>query len=139
MIFFLARWCHCVYLLFSSNNIVAIHTGRYKCDASFNLGVGFGLISFLVATKIELNKMVELREQIELLLQNVKEDLHKKGTFIKPSKSTTPCNQVLASFSSIQEDTGGILELEAEFEAELQRLWDSENFSGQLQNQSTEV
>lgn len=118
----------------------AAESGRYKCDASFNLGVGFGLISFLVATKIELNKMVELREQIELLLQNVKEDLHKKGTFIKPSKSTTPCNQVLASFSSIQEEcTGGILELETEFEAELQRLWDSENFSGQLQNQSTEI
>ncbi|XP_059659138.1 protein POLAR-like 1 [Cornus florida] len=64
-------------------------SGQYIKEASFNLGAGFGLI-YLIATRTnELSKMMELRTQMEMLLQNVKEELQNLRTDIL-SKTSDP-------------------------------------------------
>ncbi|KAL6216040.1 hypothetical protein ACLB2K_009267 [Fragaria x ananassa] len=45
---------------------------------SFNLGVASGLLCVIAAGKHELNKMVELRSQMEVFLQNAKQELGSK-------------------------------------------------------------
>ncbi|KAK9280055.1 hypothetical protein L1049_013740 [Liquidambar formosana] len=134
-------------------------SGLYRKDNSFNLGVGFGLLFLITASKNELNKMMELRTQMEMLLQNVKEELRRKDTLSKPSESSnniaysttdveesvntnghlsiqnnTPSlilphletmihDQTLKyNMSREEECVGGMDQLEAELEAELERL-----------------
>lgn len=58
-------------------------------EASFNLAVGFALVYLTTTIKNELNKMTELRTQMEMLLQNVKEALQsqKRETHSETSES----------------------------------------------------
>ncbi|XP_057510343.1 protein POLAR LOCALIZATION DURING ASYMMETRIC DIVISION AND REDISTRIBUTION-like [Actinidia eriantha] len=130
-------------------------------EDSFNLAVGFGLFCLLAASKSELNKMVELRTEMEFLLQNVKEEFQNQSREIvlKPSESneihacsttdtqeslcsngrvslqsllskypadsetTELCDQSITCKASRQEKCmEGIDQLEAELEAELERL-----------------
>lgn len=83
-----------------------------KDNGSFNLGVACGLIYLIVASKNELTKMVELRTQMELLLQNAKEGLQSKNAPFdaKPlelnemniASSTTDFHQASSSSSDSQ-------------------------------------
>lgn len=128
-------------------------------DTSFNLGVGCSLLYLFAASKNELTKMVELRTEMEMLLQNVKEELQRKDALRKPFESidtltySTTDVQEGSNFNSrlsLQSQTSYVLpdsetimvhdqplkcktlqqeeyvegmdELEAELEAELERL-----------------
>ncbi|KAA8521700.1 hypothetical protein F0562_012373 [Nyssa sinensis] len=64
-------------------------SGQCVNQASFNLGVGFGLVYLITASKNELSKMMELRTQMEILLQDVKEELQsqRRETLSKTSDS----------------------------------------------------
>ncbi|KAL1337619.1 hypothetical protein HN51_032330 [Arachis hypogaea] len=74
--------------------------GELHDDASFKLGVGCGLLYMIAASKNELGKMVELRKEMEMLLQNVKGVLQSKDALIKPLKQ----NEALAcSITDVQE------------------------------------
>lgn len=54
---------------------------------SFNLGAGFGLFFLAAASKHEFDKMKELRTQMEVILQDVKEELQRKHTISGSSDS----------------------------------------------------
>ncbi|CAJ1973641.1 unnamed protein product [Sphenostylis stenocarpa] len=76
-------------------------TGQlHESDTSFKLGVGCGLLYLLAANKNELDKMVELRKEMEVLLQNVKGELQSKDAPLNPLKQ----NDALAlSITDIQD------------------------------------
>lgn len=126
------------------------------------MALGFGLFYLLAASKNEVTKMIELRKELEMLLQNAKEKLQSQNRAIlsKPSESNvisncstfdvqeslisngsvslqsqfffknqvdseTPeqCNHSLTCKTSRQENCiQGIDQLEAELEAELERM-----------------
>ncbi|XP_027901889.1 protein POLAR LOCALIZATION DURING ASYMMETRIC DIVISION AND REDISTRIBUTION-like isoform X1 [Vigna unguiculata] len=72
----------------------------HESDTSFKIGVGCGLLYLLAASKNELGKMVELRKEMEVLLQNMKGELQSKDVLLKPLKQ----NDALAfSITDIQE------------------------------------
>lgn len=137
---------------------------RKDGSSSFNLGVGCGLLYLIAVSKNEFAKMMELRTQMEMLLQNVKEELQEKDALFKQfeSNDTLACStsdvqlgsnsnsrlslqlpttsHVLPDSETIMahdqplkythQHVEGIDELEAELEAELERLQiclDSEN------------
>ncbi|KAL9680201.1 hypothetical protein QQ045_018079 [Rhodiola kirilowii] len=49
--------------------------GQLKNNTTFTLGAGFGLAFLIASSKSELNKMMELRAQMESVLQNAKDEL----------------------------------------------------------------
>lgn len=55
-----------------------------KEDSSFNLGVGCSLLYLVLASKNELSKMVDLRRQMQLFLQDIKEELRRKNNPFEP-------------------------------------------------------
>ncbi|KAL3650913.1 hypothetical protein CASFOL_007316 [Castilleja foliolosa] len=65
------------------DDVINVPAEISKEASNFNLGVGFGLIYFV---KDELNKMVELRENIEMLLQEIRN--RDKEPLSMPSKSS---------------------------------------------------
>ncbi|PSS17726.1 Protein POLAR LOCALIZATION DURING ASYMMETRIC DIVISION AND REDISTRIBUTION like [Actinidia chinensis var. chinensis] len=136
-------------------------SGQYRKEDLFNLAVGFGLFYFIAATKNELDKTMELRTQMEMLLQNVKEEFANQKREILPMQSesndlaysTTDAPESLCTNGNVslrnrvlfknQPDSEpivlcdqsqtceatrqekcveGIAQLEAELEAELERL-----------------
>ncbi|XP_009769422.1 protein POLAR LOCALIZATION DURING ASYMMETRIC DIVISION AND REDISTRIBUTION [Nicotiana tabacum] len=62
----------------SSSPSTALEGGDKKAD-SLNLGIGFGLIYLFNATKNELNKIVEIRREMEILLHNSKVEFQNQG------------------------------------------------------------
>ncbi|XP_047177322.1 protein POLAR LOCALIZATION DURING ASYMMETRIC DIVISION AND REDISTRIBUTION-like isoform X1 [Vigna umbellata] len=84
-----------------SDDSIANPAGQlHESDTSFKVGVGCGLLYLLAASKNELGKMVELRKEMELLLQNMKGELQRKDALLKPLKQ----NDALAlSITDIQE------------------------------------
>ncbi|KAK7410213.1 hypothetical protein VNO78_00822 [Psophocarpus tetragonolobus] len=69
-------------------------------DTSFKLGVGCGLLYLIAASKNELGKMVELRKEMEILLQNAKGELQSKDALLKPWKES---DALALSITDIQE------------------------------------
>lgn len=70
-------------------------------NTSFKLGVGCGLLYVIATTKNELSKMVELRKEMEIILQNMKGELQSKDVLVKSLKQ---CDDALAfSITDIQE------------------------------------
>lgn len=67
--------------------MLLIYPGQCRKDTSFNLGVGCSLLYLIAASKTELTKMVELRTEMEMLLQNVKDDLQRKDALHKSFES----------------------------------------------------
>lgn len=65
-------------------------------DTSFKLGVGCGLLYVIAATKNELSKMVELRKEMGLILQNMKGEFQSKDTLLNRLKQ---CDDALAEVS----------------------------------------
>ncbi|KAL0312107.1 UNVERIFIED_CONTAM: protein POLAR LOCALIZATION DURING ASYMMETRIC DIVISION AND REDISTRIBUTION [Sesamum radiatum] len=79
----------------SSRRDVSAEIGK---EATFNLGVGFGLMYLAVASRIELNKMVELHNKMELLLRDLQTEFQinqEKKPIEMPSKS-----RISSSFSN---------------------------------------
>ncbi|KAJ6732231.1 hypothetical protein OIU79_003371 [Salix purpurea] len=70
-----------------SRNSASEITVSEQCnrEATVNLGVGCCLLHLIAATKNELDKMLEMRMQMEKLLENVREELRKKDGLSKPS------------------------------------------------------
>ncbi|KAJ4707782.1 Protein POLAR LOCALIZATION DURING ASYMMETRIC DIVISION AND REDISTRIBUTION like [Melia azedarach] len=140
-------------------------SGGCRCgrECSFNMGLGCSLLYLAAASKNELDKMIELRTQMEMLLKNFKEELQLRNTntLVKPSKSNdiivypnpdeperlesnchhsrenlttsyvlpessrtiTICEQSLKCDTPKEEEClEGIDQLQAELEAELERL-----------------
>ncbi|MCD9637938.1 hypothetical protein HAX54_021489 [Datura stramonium] len=125
--------------------------GEKKAD-SLNLGIGFGLIYLFNATKNELNKIVEIRRQMEILLHNSKMEfqnqrIRSRRNLSGASNSTTKisdCVEQFAFSSDVEEDSEitcshdhtayncnsmkgnqsnlEMNQLEAELEVELERL-----------------
>ncbi|XP_050218930.1 protein POLAR LOCALIZATION DURING ASYMMETRIC DIVISION AND REDISTRIBUTION-like [Mercurialis annua] len=133
----------------STNCLNEKETGQSsKNESSFNLGVGCCLLHLIAASKNELDKMIDMRMQMEALLQNTREDLLKKDELCKEaetnglfaySASTDVTDSpgydtsVLAESSRITvgdqslkweapEIEEGMDELEAELEVELERM-----------------
>ncbi|RDX68474.1 Protein POLAR LOCALIZATION DURING ASYMMETRIC DIVISION AND REDISTRIBUTION, partial [Mucuna pruriens] len=72
----------------------------HENDTSFKLGVGCGLLYLIAASKNELGEMVKLRDEMEMLLQNVKGELQSKDALLKPLKQS---DAVALSVTDIQE------------------------------------
>ncbi|XP_062023205.1 protein POLAR LOCALIZATION DURING ASYMMETRIC DIVISION AND REDISTRIBUTION [Rosa rugosa] len=77
-------------------------SGRCGMDSSsFNLGVACGLLCVVAAGKNELNKMVELRTQMELILQNAKQEMGGKNALTNNPKPAAESNEInFTSFST---------------------------------------
>ena len=145
------------------------------------MGVACGLLYVIGASKNEITKMVEVRRQMEMLLQNIRDELHKNNSpfksiepsdnlaysandFSSNSKSqVSPQINFTGSTSYVIPESDTILEfndsseritheqeqrlvemdeLEAELEAELERLqlhWDTEHPLELRQQQSLTV
>ncbi|OMO61576.1 hypothetical protein CCACVL1_23409 [Corchorus capsularis] len=119
---------------------------RCKREANLNVGIGFCLLHLIAESKNELQKMTELRTQMETLLQNVKEELKNKDLpVVKKLESNEGVdeslgfesglisNEVLLFDQSLKSEDDvprddeyleleGMGRLEAELEAELERL-----------------
>ncbi|XP_058785940.1 protein POLAR LOCALIZATION DURING ASYMMETRIC DIVISION AND REDISTRIBUTION-like [Vicia villosa] len=65
-------------------------------DTSFKLGVGCGLLYVIAATKNELSKMVELRKEMGIVLQNMKGEIQSKDVLLNRLKQ---CDDALAEVS----------------------------------------
>ncbi|KAI9106709.1 hypothetical protein K1719_022237 [Acacia pycnantha] len=63
-------------------------SGEYRNDTSFKLGVTWGLLYMIAASKNEFSKMVELRKEMEVLLRRTEEELPRKETIFKPFKTS---------------------------------------------------
>ncbi|CAA3025333.1 Hypothetical predicted protein [Olea europaea subsp. europaea] len=64
-------------------------------EASFNLGIGFGLIYLIAASRNELSQMVELHKQMKMLLQNLQTEFkNQESALLVPSES-----RISSSFS----------------------------------------
>nr|XP_023899741.1 protein POLAR LOCALIZATION DURING ASYMMETRIC DIVISION AND REDISTRIBUTION-like isoform X3 [Quercus suber] len=91
-------------------------------DASFNLGLGCSLLYLIAAGKNELTKMVELRKEVEMLLQNVKVELQRKDALCKPFES----NDTIA-YSDIQEGSNSNSRISLQSQTTSHVLQDSES------------
>ncbi|KAJ1258315.1 hypothetical protein BS78_10G066200 [Paspalum vaginatum] len=77
--------------------------GRKKPEeelVSMNLGLGASLVLLLSKSAVELNKMVELRAQMEALVSEVRQAAQRKETGKHPAASTTASHESNASSSA---------------------------------------
>ncbi|XP_031279621.1 protein POLAR LOCALIZATION DURING ASYMMETRIC DIVISION AND REDISTRIBUTION-like [Pistacia vera] len=65
------------------------HQSGCPTEPSFNMGVGCYLLYLIAASKTEHDKMMELRTQMEMLLQDAKKELEAKDTLADPFKFTS--------------------------------------------------
>ncbi|XP_077216127.1 uncharacterized protein LOC143850763 [Tasmannia lanceolata] len=65
-----------------------LSSGRYLEEASLNFGVGVGLVFLVVNSKNELSKMIELRTEMETLLKDMKNKMHRKDVISESSNTT---------------------------------------------------
>ncbi|XP_030951251.1 protein POLAR LOCALIZATION DURING ASYMMETRIC DIVISION AND REDISTRIBUTION-like [Quercus lobata] len=93
-------------------------------DASFNLGLGCSLLYLIAASKNELTKMVELRKEVEMLLQNVKVELQRKDVLCKPFESN---DTIAYSTTDIQEGSNSNSRISLQSQTTSHVLQDSES------------
>lgn len=91
--------------------IHVIYTGQSRKDVNFNLGVGCSLIYLIAASKNELTKMVELRTQMEVLLQNVREELQTKNASLKPFEPNANLSYSTTNDPNDSDSDGHLFEL----------------------------
>lgn len=101
--------------LWDYTGYVIVYAGEKKAD-SMNLGIGFGLIYLFNATKNELNKIVEIRREMEILLHNSNMEFQNqrrmRSNVCGASNSTTKishydsdCVEQFACSSDIEEES----------------------------------
>ncbi|CAM9001753.1 unnamed protein product [Rhodiola kirilowii] len=86
----------------------SVGSGLQEQMASFRLGAGLGLALVVAASKSELDKMMELRKQMEMIVEDAKEELRCKATVCKSSQS---CENPTCSTITIEESlnsNGGV-------------------------------
>ncbi|KAF3975765.1 hypothetical protein CMV_000991 [Castanea mollissima] len=93
-------------------------------DASFNLGLGCSLLYLIAAAKNELTKMVELRTEMEMLLQNVKVELQSKDALSRPFESN---DTIAYSTTDIQEGSNSNSRISLRSQTTSHVLQDSES------------
>ncbi|KAJ0262918.1 Protein POLAR LOCALIZATION DURING ASYMMETRIC DIVISION AND REDISTRIBUTION [Hirschfeldia incana] len=70
-------------------------------EAPLEMGIGSFLLYLVVASKTELDKMANLRTQMEMLLQNAKEELQKNDAYAKEAKGGNQFSpQVISNLAS---------------------------------------
>ena len=74
-------------------NVIVFKIFAEQCnrEATVNLGVGCCLLYQIAMSKHELDKMMEIRIQMEKLLEDVREELQKKDELSKPSEMNEVC------------------------------------------------
>ncbi|GLT76107.1 hypothetical protein SLA2020_477880 [Shorea laevis] len=92
----------------SSSLGLAIDPSSERCrrDTSLNLGIGGSLLYLMAASKLEMNKMIELRIQMETVLQNVKEELQRKDAFCNIPPPPPETNEMF-KYSAVPESAEG--------------------------------
>ena len=103
---------------------ILIYAGQCREDASFNLGLGCSLLYLIAASKNELTKMVELRKEVEMLLQNVKVELQRKDALCKPFESN---DTIAYSTTDIQEGSNSNSKISLQSQTTSHVLQDSES------------
>ncbi|WOL19380.1 hypothetical protein Cni_G28178 [Canna indica] len=108
---------------------LAINPVKKSDELSLNLGMGVGLVFLLTRSATEINKMVELREQMQILLQDIKDEFtQKKQAPPYSSASHKNPSSALHKNSAMEEDEAEIQSkyvrdrMEAELELELERM-----------------
>ncbi|KAK9101822.1 hypothetical protein Sjap_019076 [Stephania japonica] len=134
-----------------TDQTLALASGR-DMEVPFNVGVAFGLMYLIAAYKSEFNKMTELKAQIEVLAQDVRNGVFtKEGT---ASTSTPPQTNTDLSFPVVhnnqkhsaaemeEEELIGADKMEAELELEFEHLqlnFKSEDYDLKQQNNEMPV
>lgn len=83
------------------------------------MGIGSFLLYLVVASKTELDKMTNLRTQMETLLLNAKEELHKNDAYPKETRGNQFSPQVISDLASsifAGSSTSGLQEENSEHE-----------------------
>ncbi|URD93994.1 hypothetical protein MUK42_18786 [Musa troglodytarum] len=119
----------------SGESNLAINAGKQSDAVSLNLGMGVGLVFLLTRSATEINKMEQLRAQMEILLKDIKDEMHNKGVSshrAEPNNvassasnsSTEPEAETRSKCAPITRNTARVSMhlMEAEMEVELQRL-----------------
>ncbi|KAI8535898.1 hypothetical protein RHMOL_Rhmol10G0210600 [Rhododendron molle] len=95
---------------------IATILGQYRKDDCFNMALGFGLFYLLAASKNEITEMIQLRKELEMLLQNAQEKPQSQNRAIlsKPSQSNVIWT---CSIIDVQESlfSYGIVSLQSQF------------------------
>ncbi|KAF6171395.1 hypothetical protein GIB67_009536 [Kingdonia uniflora] len=93
----------------------------------FCLGITFGVISTVMANKREVEKVSELLKQTENLVQDLQEELEMKDSLTVKELANEDC-EISSKYDKVQNDQKceeklvSMSEIEAELEAELERL-----------------
>ncbi|XP_022730885.1 protein POLAR LOCALIZATION DURING ASYMMETRIC DIVISION AND REDISTRIBUTION-like [Durio zibethinus] len=100
---------------------------RCRRESNFNVGIGCCLVQLVAECKNELQKMTELRIQMESVLQNVKQELRNNDLLVaKKLESNDGVEEGLGFNSNLRSNKDdclvGMDRLEAELEVELERL-----------------
>ncbi|XP_010063930.2 protein POLAR LOCALIZATION DURING ASYMMETRIC DIVISION AND REDISTRIBUTION isoform X2 [Eucalyptus grandis] len=76
-------------------------SGQYRKEDTFNLGVAGSLLDLIAANKNELSKMEDLRKEMELFLQNVKEKVQRKVSSHEPFELTESVASCLTDIKEV--------------------------------------
>ncbi|KAJ6849776.1 protein POLAR LOCALIZATION DURING ASYMMETRIC DIVISION AND REDISTRIBUTION-like [Iris pallida] len=79
---------------------VSAAPGATREELSYNLGMGMGLAFLLAKSAAEVNKMMELRGQMEMLLKEVRTEIRRKDAICSSSGSSSNNNNVSDSVTS---------------------------------------
>ncbi|XP_071721961.1 uncharacterized protein [Rutidosis leptorrhynchoides] len=118
----------------NSADNVSGYDGSQNGAVLFCIGITIGLISSFMANRREVERFKELLKQTENLVQDLQEELEMKNSFtVKELKVDES-----ARYDKKPESSDSISKIEAELEAELERLGLNMN-SSTLDNRSTEL
>ncbi|WOL06436.1 hypothetical protein Cni_G15170 [Canna indica] len=67
---------------------LAVNSGKKNDELPLNLGMGVGLVFLLARSATEINKMVELREEMEHLVKDIKDKFQKKDVSFNSVESS---------------------------------------------------
>ncbi|THU54506.1 hypothetical protein C4D60_Mb10t25820 [Musa balbisiana] len=83
-----------------SSTELAINSGKKSDELSLNLGMGVGLVFLLTRSVTEINKMVELREEMEILLKDIKDEAQKKDASSNCAQSNNHASSMSNSYEN---------------------------------------
>ncbi|RRT57347.1 hypothetical protein B296_00031084 [Ensete ventricosum] len=109
--------------------------GKQSDAVSLNLGMGVGLVFLLSRSATEIDKMEQLRAQMEILLKDIKDEMHNKDVSSHLAESNNVASSASNSYMEPEAETRSkcasstrntaclsMHQMEAEMEVELKRL-----------------
>ncbi|RZR84864.1 hypothetical protein BHM03_00011767 [Ensete ventricosum] len=120
-----------------ANSVTCIHpfAGKQSDAVSLNLGMGVGLVFLLSRSATEIDKMEQLRAQMEILLKDIKDEMHNKDVSSHLAESNNVASSASNSYMEPEAETRSkcassttntaclsMHQMEAEMEVELNRL-----------------